>query len=205
LAALVIVTVEPNKAPTALALTKTTFSSHILPTEAIGTFSTTDMDDDQHTYTLVNGQENTDNSLFEIRGNALYLLSNKELSGKTQFSIRVRTTDLYNNTLEQIFYLSKRAYAEAVAVADLKIINTFSPNNDGINDEWTIPELKFYNQVELNVFDRSGEILFHTTNPEQGWDGKDLRGQGRKGPFLYVVQVKDIKLVKKGVVTIVKE
>jgi len=55
----------------------------------------------------------------------------------------------------------------------LKIVNAFSPNSDGTNDTWTIPELKFYNQLEVEVFDRAGVRLFHTTNPEKGWDGKD--------------------------------
>jgi len=200
LPAQVLIEVEPNKVPTALFLSTTTFSPNSLPTEIIGTFTTTDTDDNQHNYTLVNGQGNTDNSLFRIQGNALYLLSNAGLSGKTLFSIRVKTTDPYNQTLEQIFTLNKGEYAKAVA--DLKIVNAFTPNGDGTNDEWTIPELKFYNQVEIEVFDRSGVRLFHTTNPEQGWDGKDLKGQILKGPFLYLVQVKDIDLVQKGVVTI---
>ena len=203
LTARVLVEVELNKVPTALTLSTTTFSPAILSTEVIGTFTTTDVDDNQHTYTLEQGQGSKDNYLFRIQGNALYLLSNAGLSGKTQFSIRVRTTDPYRNTLEQVFSLSKGNYAKAVA--DLKIVNAFTPDGDGINDEWIIPELKFYNQVEIDVFDRSGVRLFHTTNPEKGWDGKDLKGHILKGPFLYLVQVKDINLVKKGVVTILKK
>jgi len=197
------VEVQPNKVPTALALSKNTFSPNIAPTEAIGFFATTDADDTEHVYTLVKGQGDANNNWFEIRGNALYLKSNVGLSGKTQFSIRVSTTDVYNNTFEQTFTLTKGEYAKAVA--DLKIVNTFTPNNDGINDDWTIPELKFYNQVEIEVFDRSGVRLFHTTDPEKGWDGKDQNGLVRKGSYLYVVQVKDINLMKKGVVSILKK
>jgi len=203
LSALLVVEVQPNKVPTALALSKNTFSPNIAPTEAIGAFATTDADDTEHVYTLVKGQGDANNNWFEIRGNALYLKSNEGLSGKTQFSIRVSTTDVYNNTFEQTFTLTKGEYAKAVA--DLKIVNTFTPNNDGINDDWTIPELKFYNQVEIEVFDRSGVRLFYTTDPEKGWDGKDQNGLVRKGSYLYVVQVKDINLVKKGVVSILKK
>jgi len=203
LKAQIIIAVEPNQVPTALSLSTTTFTPYILPTEAIGTFMTTDADDNQHIYALVNGQGDTDNSLFHIQNNALYLSSNNGLSGRTQFSIRVRTTDPYNNSREQTFSLTKETYA--TAIADLKIVNAFTPDNDGINDEWIIPELKFYNQVEIDVFDRAGVRLFHTTNPENGWNGKDLNGLALKGPFLYVVQVKDINLIKKGVVTILNK
>jgi hypothetical protein len=67
-----------------------------------------------------------------------------------------------------------------------------------------VPELRFYNDVEIEVFDRAGVRLFHTTNPEQGWDGRNLNGLELKGPFLYILQIKDVNFVKKGVVTVLK-
>ena len=197
------VEVQPNKVPTALALSSTTFSPNIASTEVIGTFNTTDADDTEHVYALVNGQGATHNSLFQIVGDKLYLKSNTGLSGQTQFSIRVSTTDPYHNTIEQDIKLTKSAYAKAVN--ELKIVNAFTPNGDGVNDEWTVPELKFYNKISVEVFDRSGVRLFHTTNPEKGWDGKDQHGQVLKGAYLYVIQVEDIKLTKKGVITVVKK
>ena len=145
----------------------------------------------------------SDNALFEVRGNQLFLLSNKGLSGKTSFSVRVRATDPYQNTFEQAFPLSKQAYAKAAA--DLKIVNTYSPNGDGINDTWIIPELRFYNNVEVEIFDRSGKRQFHSTNPGLGWDGKANSGLELKGAVLYIVRIQDINLVKKGVVTILRK
>ncbi|HEY4651905.1 MAG TPA: gliding motility-associated C-terminal domain-containing protein, partial [Pontibacter sp.] len=79
------------------------------------------------------------------------------------------------------------------------------PNGDRINDTWSIPELRFYNNVEIEVFDRSGVRLFHSTDPEMAWDGRSANGQVLQGAFFYIVQVKDINLVKKGVVTILKK
>ena len=74
-----------------------------------------------------------------------------------------------------------------------------------MNDTWRIPELSFYNNVEVEVFDRAGVRLFHTTNPEMAWDGRSANGQVLQGAFFYIVQVKDINLVKKGVVTSLKK
>ncbi|WP_299823594.1 Ig-like domain-containing protein [uncultured Pontibacter sp.] len=199
----VTVEVQPNIVPTALAFSTTTFKPEATADDMIGNFTTTDPDDSEFVYTLVNGDGSKDNDLFELRGDKLYLKSNKGLSGITQLSIRVRSADPYNNTIEKAFNLKKELYAKAED--QLKIVNAFSPDGDGINDNWTIPELRFYNNVEIEVFDRSGVRLFHTTNPEKGWDGRDANGQVRKGAFLYIVQVKDINMVKKGVVTILKK
>ncbi|MBB6611582.1 HYR domain-containing protein [Pontibacter sp. Tf4] len=203
LTAAITVVVEPNKVPTNLAFSATTFAPNIKADEAIGTLSTTDPDDTQFVYTLVSGSGDTDNSLFEVIGDKVYLKSNNGLSGRTSFSFRVRSTDPYQNTIEKAFTLTKSNYG--VAADKLKIVNAFSPNGDGINDTWSIPELRFYNNVEVEVFDRSGVRLFHSTNPEMTWDGRSANGQVLQGAFFYIVQVKDINLVKKGVVTILKK
>ncbi|RAU81966.1 NHL domain-containing protein [Pontibacter arcticus] len=201
--ATVVVEVQPNKAPTALAFSATTFKPEATANEVIGTLTTTDPDDTEFVYTFVNGDGDADNSLFEIRGNEVYLKSNNGLSGKVQFSIRVRSTDPYFNTIEKTFTLTKGKYGKTED--QLKIVNAFSPNGDGINDNWTIPELRFYNNVYIQIFDRSGVRVFETTDPETGWNGRSSNGQLLKGPYLYTVEVKDINWVKRGVVTILSK
>jgi gliding motility-associated-like protein len=198
--AAVAVRVEPNIAPTGLAFSATTFKPETTADEVIGTLTTTDPDDSEFVYTLVSGAGDTHNALFEIRGDQVYLKSNNGLSGMTSFTIRVRSTDPYLNTIERSFTLTKQAYDRTVD--QLKIVNAFSPNGDGVNDNWTIPELRFYNEVYIQVFDRSGVRVLETKDPEKGWDGRGPNGQILKGAFLYTVEVKDINWVKRGVVTI---
>lgn len=203
LTASIQVEVQPNKAPTALAFSATTFKPEATADEVIGTLSTTDPDDSEFVYTLASGEGDTHNALFEIRGDQVYLKSNKGLSGMTTFAIRVRSTDPYLNAIERSFTLTKQAYDRTVD--QLKIVNAFSPNGDGINDNWTIPELRFYNEVYIQVFDRSGVRVFETRDPETGWNGRSTGGQVLKGPFLYIIEVKDINWVKRGVVTILSK
>ncbi|MCP2043814.1 Ig-like domain-containing protein [Pontibacter sp. HSC-36F09] len=200
LTAKVTVEVQPNKVPTALAFSATTFKPEATADKVIGTLSTTDPDDTEFVYTLASGEGDTHNAIFEIRGDQVYLKSNKGLSGMTTFTIRVRSTDPYANTIERAFTLTKEAYDRTVD--QLKIVNAFSPNGDGINDNWTIPELRFYNEVYIQVFDRSGVRVFETNDPEKGWDGLGPNGQILKGGYLFTVEVKDINWVKRGVVTI---
>ncbi|SIT93566.1 gliding motility-associated C-terminal domain-containing protein [Pontibacter indicus] len=203
LTAKVTVEVQPNKVPTALAFSATTFKPDATAAEVIGTLTTTDPDDTEFVYTLVSGEGDAHNALFEIRDDQVYLKSNNGLSGMTSFTIRVRSTDPYLNTIERAFTLTKQAYDRTVD--QLKIVNAFSPNGDGINDNWTIPELRFYNEVYIQVFDRSGVRVFETNDPEKGWDGRGPNGQILKGAFLFTVEVKDINWVKRGVVTILSK
>ncbi len=60
----------------------------------------------------------------------------------------------------------------------LYVPNAFTPNADGLND---IFQPKGFGVVkyELNIFDRWGERVFHTTTFEEGWDGSFM-GRGQK-------------------------
>ncbi|GAB3203148.1 hypothetical protein GCM10027293_31930 [Pontibacter aydingkolensis] len=197
----ITIEVEPNKAPTALTLSSDTFKPDILPTEVVGSFATTDPDDTEFTYTLAAGQGDGDNNLFEVLGgNKLHLKSNKGLSGQTRFSIRVQSMDPYQNVIAREFILTKTPFNKP----DIKLVNAFSPDGDGINDTWTVPELRYYNNIEIEIFDRAGTRLFHTVNPEEGWDGKGKDGKIVQGSYFYIIQVKDLGHVQKGVVTVLK-
>jgi gliding motility-associated-like protein len=46
----------------------------------------------------------------------------------------------------------------------------FSPNGDGKNDVWKIRG-RCIKSFELRIFDRWGEKVFETVNPNEGWDG----------------------------------
>lgn len=69
-----------------------------------------------------------------------------------------------------------------VRVVSLFIPNGFSPNNDQINDVF---ELKgqFIEKGAVTIFDRWGNVLYHTNDWQKGWDGKDAKGQNVAGGF----------------------
>jgi gliding motility-associated-like protein len=50
--------------------------------------------------------------------------------------------------------------------------NMFTPNGDDKNNTWK-PVMSEYSKegYQLSVFDRWGQRIFHTTNPEEAWDG----------------------------------
>ena len=54
---------------------------------------------------------------------------------------------------------------------DVFIPMAFSPNNDGLNDNFRLSNMKHHTLVEMRVFDRWGKEVFHTNSAEKGWDG----------------------------------
>lgn len=70
---------------------------------------------------------------------------------------------------------------------DLRIPNAFTPNNDGKNDIFRIP---WGIEVKLNdflIFDRWGNKIFQTTDPNNGWDG-NFKGQAcPSGTYVYLI------------------
>lgn len=69
------------------------------------------------------------------------------------------------------------------------IPNSFTPNNDGINDVWK-PEVFNSRKYELNVFDKWGEVVFHTTDPEAVWTGSAKGSEYFAQDGIYFFQVK---------------
>jgi gliding motility-associated-like protein len=51
------------------------------------------------------------------------------------------------------------------------IPNAFSPNGDGVNDVFKIENITYQRLVEFRIFNRWGQQIFETTNPQKGWDG----------------------------------
>jgi gliding motility-associated-like protein len=88
------------------------------------------------------------------------------------------------------------------------IPNAFSPNDDGINDEF-YGKGEFITEYEMNIFDRWGNLIFHTDDITKHWNGKANNGAevAQEDVYVYSVHLKDHHGKKHkylGTVTIVK-
>jgi hypothetical protein len=91
---LTVTVAETNLAPTALALSKLTVDENVPIGTVVGSFSTTDPNaNDTHTYRLVAGAGDTDNSAFTISGNNLRTAAEVDFGLRDSYNIRVRSTD----------------------------------------------------------------------------------------------------------------
>jgi gliding motility-associated-like protein len=51
------------------------------------------------------------------------------------------------------------------------ILHLFTPNNDGFNDLWEIPDLASYGKCEVRVYNRWGKLVFSSPDYHNEWDG----------------------------------
>jgi gliding motility-associated-like protein len=68
----------------------------------------------------------------------------------------------------------------------LYVPNAFSPNGDNINDFFK-PVLLYYTAYKLEIFDRWGDLLFQTDDPETGWNGRVNDQAAMPAVYVYVI------------------
>ena len=78
---------------------------------------------------------------------------------------------------------------------EIIIPNVFSPNNDGVNDFFTIGNVR-NNQYNLQIFNRWGKLIWENENNFTGWDGKIKGGTPAADGTYYFVLVFDSPLDK---------
>lgn len=88
------------------------------------------------------------------------------------------------------------------------IPNAFSPNNDGINDNFKGDGIGIA-KYELMIFDRWGNLVFYSEDLNKAWDGKANRGTEVAQQDVYIWKVKLVDVFRRkhdfiGTVTIIK-
>jgi gliding motility-associated-like protein len=84
---------------------------------------------------------------------------------------------------------------EVTGAMSVYLPNSFTPNGDGLNDEFgpvtnNVDRLFF----TFRVFDRWGQIIFETNNPNEWWDGTVRREDRtvRPGHYVYQILTRDV-------------
>lgn len=73
----------------------------------------------------------------------------------------------------------------------IEIPNAFSPNGDGINDTWSISQMNTYPEGNVSLFNRNGQILFHSTGYNRPWDGTYNGKPVPVGTYYYIIDLKN--------------
>ncbi|MBA7682229.1 hypothetical protein ES703_90576 [subsurface metagenome] len=88
-----------------------------------------------------------------------------------------------------------------------EITNAFTPNNDGVHDTWVINNIEIYTNVQIDVFDRTGRLVFHVDGGyDYDWDGTFNGKPLPMDTYYYIIDFKSDQIApRKGTVTIVRE
>lgn len=98
---------DANQAPTAIALSNASIAENNAIGAMVGFFTATDPDaNDTHTYTLVSGAGDMDNTSFDILNGDLVATESFDFETKDLYSIRVRATDAGGLSTEEVFAIT---------------------------------------------------------------------------------------------------
>jgi len=99
---------------------------------------------------------------------------------------------------------------ETVALFNITVLqqpvtyNTFTPNGDGRNDTWEIPNMEDHPKAVVEVFNRNGQRVFYSLGYPVPWDGRYNGTDLPAATYYYVIDLKDGKKPLSGPLTIIR-
>jgi gliding motility-associated-like protein len=96
--------------------------------------------------------------------------------------------------------------------SNLDVPNVFSPNGDGVNDEFKVA-YQSLTSFRARVYSIHGRLLHEWTDPSKGWDGTIGGNPAAEGTYFYIIEAtgddydedgKQIKYFKKGDINLLR-
>lgn len=146
---------------------------------------------DETTYYLEKATESTEfETVFSGKGATFY--KDEEIFEFEDEIFRYRIKAMYGDRV---------AYSNVVReYPDLKVFipNAFTPNNDGINDEYKVTgsggetgSVAEFDKFRLVIINRWGETVYESNNLAEGWDGNYKGAECPIGTYVFHVEFRD--------------
>ena len=137
--------------------------------------------------------------LFESVNNGFASILGNECTGLSCGTAEIRA---YNNGDQN--YLAAEIFADIAIISTHKeILHLFTPNNDGINDKWEIPDLDSYGKCDIIIFNRWGKEVYATKSYDNLWDGTSNGSPLHDGAYYYFIKSQNLGTIT-GTVNIVR-
>ncbi|MFT7589760.1 MAG: gliding motility-associated-like protein [Limisphaerales bacterium] len=101
-------------------------------------------------------------------------------------------------------------YENVFCFCDPIFPNAFTPNSDGLNDQFkalNVEVCPFVSGYLLEVYDRNGELVFSATDPLLGWDGSIKGKDAELGTYLFYASYEftlNEEVLESGTVTLIR-
>ena len=178
-----------NEAPTDIALSSTSIPENAGANTVVGTLTTTDVDaGNTFTYTLVAGTGDTDNGVFNISGSTLRATSSFDFETRSDYTVRVRSTDQGGLFVEKVFAIRVvNANDAPVAVGDSYwvSVDTFQRLDILVNDSDVDSAL---DPTSIEIF---SPPLHGTTTPMPDGTVRYTPNAGYRGAESFTYRVRD--------------
>jgi gliding motility-associated-like protein len=123
-------------------------------------------------------------------------IKNPVITGNTDITYTLTVTDSLGCTSQDQTIIK--------VSPEIKIPNTFTPNGDGVNDQWDIQGLIAYEHASVDIFNRWGQKVFHSIGYGNPWDGSYNAKPLPVSTYYYVIDTKMYGQVLSGSVTIIR-
>jgi gliding motility-associated-like protein len=88
--------------------------------------------------------------------------------------------------------LSASVEVKDAGICSLHFPNAFTPNRDGKNDLFRSAVFTGIENYFLSIYNRWGQVIFHTADPSLGWDGTAAGKAAPTGTYVWRAGFKDI-------------
>lgn len=88
------------------------------------------------------------------------------------------------------------ATVTVIKVDKFVAVDVITPNGDNINDYWVIRDLGYYSPVEISIFNRYGDLIYHSNDYKNDWDGKSDGKDLPEGAYYFVAKTKQNSVIK---------
>lgn len=92
-----------------------------------------------------------------------------------------------------------------IVSTDIAVSTVFSPNNDGINDNWFIKNISIYPENEVTIFNIYGNEVFHKKGYNNDWQGTYNGNSLPEGTYFYIVKTSPVDPPLKGSLDILRK
>ncbi len=107
------------------------------------------------------------------------------------FQVKVdHTTKYYATTIDGLCESDETPVTVTVIAPGVIIPNTFTPNGDGINDYWDIPHINDFPGAEISIFNRDGQLVFHSVDYGHPFNGNYNGKKLPVGVYYYLIDLK---------------
>jgi gliding motility-associated-like protein len=151
------------------------------------------------TYTLTATSTSGLAVLFESGDISLATVEGDQLTGVSKGTVQIRA---YNSGDQNYFPAEIFAPVEIYSTHK-NIMYLFTPNNDGFNDYWELPNLPIWGKCDVKVYSRLGKMVFSDPDYNNLWDGRSDGNPLPEGAYYFIIKTENAGTVT-GTVNIVR-
>ena len=125
--------------------------------------------------------------LFQSLNTQLASVSGNQVTGVSRGNVQIRA-----------YHPGNESYNPAEALVTIEIlgshkdiIHLFTPNSDGFNDLWELPELAAWGKCDVKVYNRWGKPVFSSPDYNNTWDGTSDGKPLPEGAYYFVIKTQN--------------